>query len=183
MRSSSLSSCCHCLEVGWQSGLVTCTNKKKMACLWGRSAAPLLFYQVLLPNLWSSTKPELATQICRFPRPLPPWYASGPKLSPWLVPSPFAPRASSLSDTFRPRDPSLTDAVTFASTAFLWGRRGILPQSAMLIWGPTSGQSVDRQGGPAASSPAFGCWTCLRGQEHFDYWAGNLFLIVQIARL
>ena len=43
-----------------------------------------------------------------------------------------------MSDTFAPRDPSLTDAVAFAPRAFLWGRRGVQPQSVMLPGGPTS---------------------------------------------
>ena len=31
----------------------------------------------------------------------------------------------------------MTDAVAFAPRAFLWGRRGVQPQSAMLHGGPT----------------------------------------------
>ena len=57
LSSSSLSSCCHCLEVGWPAGLIGDLYQQKEDDLLVRKiCCPLLFYQVLPPTLRCSTK-------------------------------------------------------------------------------------------------------------------------------
>ena len=140
LSSSSLSSCCHCLEVGWPAGLIGDLYQQKEDDLLVRKiCCPLLFYQVLPPTLRCSTKTK-SLQLRSADSPIhshPDMPLHQSFLLDWCCRPCTKGRASSLSDTFAPRDPSLTDAVAFAPRAFLWGRRGVQPQSVMLHSGPT----------------------------------------------
>ena len=64
------------------------TKRRWLACEKDLLPTPVLPGAPTDPTV-SHKNQELATQICRFPHPLPPRYASAPKLSPWLVPSPL----------------------------------------------------------------------------------------------
>ena len=138
LSSSSLSSCCHCLEVGWPAGLIGDLYQQKEDDLLVRKiCCPLLFYQVLHQPYSVAQKPRACNSDLQIPPSTPTPICICTKAFSLTGAIAFAPRASSLSDTFAPRDPSLTDAVAFAPRAFLWGRRGVQPQSVMLHSGPT----------------------------------------------